>query len=69
MTGMTNQRENPYNTYDPTRAIARWETEGGAVQVTRSSICSNLNLTASSDHSGKRGKQKTSTMKRIHRGD
>jgi len=66
---MTNQLEKPHNTYDPIRAIARWESEGGALQITRSSIRSNLNLTASSDAPEQKGKQKISAMKRIYRGD
>ena len=69
MTGMTNQRQKPDNSYDPIRAIARWELEGGALQITRSPIRSNLNLTASSGAPGQQGKQEISAMKQVYRGD
>ena len=69
MTGMTNQRQKPDDTYDPIRAIARWESEGGALQTSRSSIRSGLNLTANSGAPEQKVKQKISAMKRIYRGD
>jgi hypothetical protein len=69
MTRMTNQRQKPDNSYDPNRAIARWESEGGALQITLSPIRSDLNLTASSGDPAQHRKQKISAMKRIYRGD
>ena len=68
MARMTNQRQKPDNSYDPIRAIARWESEGGALQITRSPI-SNLDLIASSGAPGQQGKQEISAMKRIYRDD
>ena len=69
MTSMTNQRQKPDNSYDPTRAIARWESEGGALRVAGSPIRLSLKSTASSGAPGQQGKQKISAMKRTYRGD
>jgi len=69
MTGMTNQRQKPDNSYEPTSAIARWESEGGALRVAGPPIRLNLKKTASSDAPGQQGKQKISAMKRTYRGD
>jgi hypothetical protein len=65
---MTNQRRKPDNTYDPIRAIARWESEGGALQTTRSSIRYDLNLTEGDGAPEQKVKQKISVMKRNDRG-
>jgi hypothetical protein len=63
---MTNQLQKLDRTYDPIRAIVRWESEGGALQTTRSSIRSDLNLTGSGGAPEQKVQQKIS-MKRIDR--